>query len=103
MAKELTIMTINVVTFIPPAVEPGAPPISINTIWMNFPVSLSLVRSTELKPAVLGETAWKKEAKIRDSIGISLNSKKKKYRVGSMIRNAVAIRIIFDCTEYLWM
>lgn len=41
----------------PPAVEPGEPPISIRIIITDCPVSLMAVRSAVLKPAVLGVTA----------------------------------------------
>ena len=52
-----------VVTFTPPAVEPGAPPININTIERNLLLSLNAPLSTALKPAVRGVTVQKKEFK----------------------------------------
>ena len=48
--------TAIVVVFIPPAVEPGEPPISIRIIIRYNPVSLIAVRFTVLNPAVLGVT-----------------------------------------------
>ena len=44
--------TAIVVVFIPPAVEPGEPPISISTIIIVLLLSLICARSTVLKPAV---------------------------------------------------
>ena len=48
--------TATVVTFIPPAVEPGAAPISIKIIVINCPTPDNWFKSTVLKPAVLGDT-----------------------------------------------
>ena len=48
--------TAIVVVFIPPAVEPGEPPISIRIIMKYNPVSPIAVRSAVLNPAVLGVT-----------------------------------------------
>ena len=47
------ISTVKVVVFIPPAVEPGEPPISINSIITAFDASLISEMSMVLKPAVL--------------------------------------------------
>ena len=44
--------TAKVVVFIPPAVEPGEPPISIRMIIMAVPDSSIAARSVVLKPAV---------------------------------------------------
>lgn len=44
--------TATVVVFIPPAVDPGEPPISINIMKMKIPGSLKAVRFMVLKPAV---------------------------------------------------
>ena len=77
--------TPTVVVFIPPAVDPGDPPISIRIIMINCPLWLITVKSAVLNPAVLGVTAWKKDSNIRSCIGASENSKKKKYRVGKLI------------------
>ena len=48
--------TAKVVVLIPPAVEPGEPPIIISTNIINRPLSVNAARSTVLKPAVLGAT-----------------------------------------------
>ena len=48
--------TAIVVVFIPPAVDPGEPPINIRIIIRYNPVSLIAVRFIVLKPAVLGVT-----------------------------------------------
>jgi len=53
-----------VVVLMPPAVDPGEPPVIIRIIIINTPASLSMVKSTVLNPAVLGVTDWKKEPKI---------------------------------------
>ena len=50
--------TARVVTLMPPAVEPGAPPVSMRKIIRSLPFSLSTERSRVLKPAVLGVTAF---------------------------------------------
>ena len=46
-------ITAKVVVFIPPAVDPGEPPISIRSIIIKTPDSSICERSVELKPAVL--------------------------------------------------
>ena len=46
-------ITAMVVVFIPPAVDPGEPPMSIKTIMSIWPASVIFVRSAVLKPAVL--------------------------------------------------
>ena len=48
--------TARVVVFIPPAVEPGEPPISIRIMISICPTSLSKVKFAVLNPAVLGVT-----------------------------------------------
>ena len=48
--------TARVVVFIPPAVEPGEPPMSISIMISICPTSLSKVKSAVLNPAVLGVT-----------------------------------------------
>lgn len=48
-----------VVVLIPPAVEPGEPPININTQVSNFDAEVRLPVSTLLKPAVLAVVAEK--------------------------------------------
>ena len=93
-------MTAKVVVFMPPAVDPGEPPININAIMIMQPVSLIVVRSTVLNPAVLGVTDWKKELQIRSFSGASENSKKKKYAAGIRIKSAVVVRITLLCIRY---
>ena len=48
--------TASVVVFMPPAVEPGEPPTSMQTIIIAWPGSLTRPRSTVLKPAVRSVT-----------------------------------------------
>ena len=49
--------TTKVVVLIPPAVEPGLPPISISTVVSRELLSESEDKSVVLNPAVLGVTA----------------------------------------------
>ena len=49
--------TATVVVFIPPAVDPGDPPISIRKMISMRPTPVNAERSEVLKPAVLGVTA----------------------------------------------
>ena len=53
VATIFKIRTAKVVVFMPPAVEPGDPPISISIIITDFDVGVIAVRSAVLKPAVL--------------------------------------------------
>ena len=46
------VTTAKVVTFIPPAVEPEEPPISIKNIIISLPDSETLSKETVLNPAV---------------------------------------------------
>ena len=46
--------TAIVVVFMPPAVDPGEPPINIRIMVNTRPASLKAARFTVLKPAVLG-------------------------------------------------
>ena len=94
--------TARVVVFIPPAVDPGEPPMSINIIVIAVPASLNCVKSAVLNPAVLGVTDWNRELQMRSPIGLSPNSNKKKYRAGSEINIAVVIRITLLCILYFW-
>ncbi|CAN4047882.1 RNA polymerase sigma factor sigV, partial [Dysosmobacter welbionis] len=48
--------TASVVVFMPPAVEPGEPPMSISMVIIVCPLSLIAVKSAVLKPAVRGVT-----------------------------------------------
>ena len=63
--RALRTSTAIVVVFMPPAVEPGEPPISIRMMLINFPESENAAKSVVLKPAVLVVTDWKSEARIR--------------------------------------
>ena len=92
--------TAIVVVFIPPAVEPGEPPISIRMIISRSPVSLISVRSTVLNPAVLGVTDWNREDRNLFPRGRSANSQKKKYMAGNVRRTAVTVRITLLCMVY---
>ena len=76
--NEVENMTANVVVFIPPAVDPGDPPISINIVVIAIPTSVMDNWSTVLNPAVLGVTDWNMELQNRSASGASVNSKKKK-------------------------
>ena len=57
-------ITTTVTVFIPPAMLPGAPPISIKNIIKSFVASLSSAIFTVDMPAVLAETDWNDETKI---------------------------------------
>ena len=50
-------ITAIVEVFIPPAVEPGEPPINIKIIKIVNPISLTPLRLIVLNPAVLGVIA----------------------------------------------
>ncbi len=50
------------VVLMPPAVEPGLPPINIKIIVKNFPLSDKAAVSTVLNPAVLAVTELNKDA-----------------------------------------
>ena len=56
-ARVLKRRTAKVVVLMPPAVEPGLPPINMRTVVSALPDSESFVKSMVLKPAVLGVTA----------------------------------------------
>ena len=55
----------------PPAVEPGLPPMSIRIMVSIWPDSVSLLKSAVLKPAVRVVTDWNKDTRIRFPAGIS--------------------------------
>lgn len=105
--KEVTSLSLNmdkadetstmiVVIFIPPAVDPGAPPISIRMIMIILPLSLKLTRLWVLNPAVLVVMDWKKEENNRSRIGNAWNSTVKKKTAGTRIS-----RIVIKRTERL--
>ena len=66
-ANAVVNITATVVTFIPPAVEPGAPPISISVMVSAWPGPSSSDRGTVLYPAVRGVTAANREQRIRSA------------------------------------
>ena len=92
--------TAMVVVFMPPAVEPGLPPMSMSPMVMVWPVSLRAVRSAVLKPAVLGVTDWNADSRIRLPMGSAENSKKKKYSAGTRSKTPVEARITLLCIRY---
>lgn len=65
--------TARVVTLIPPAVEPGHPPINIRMMVRSWLLSVSLPTSIVLKPAVLGVTAQNRAFKTASEVLISAN------------------------------
>ena len=73
--------TVNVVVFIPPAVEPGEPPISINNIITAFEASLIFEISIVLNPAVLVVTDWNAAANKRFPADRFFKSQMKKKRL----------------------
>ena len=68
----------NVVVFIPPAVDPGDPPISISMIVRISPAPLSVFWSAVLNPAVLVVTDWNRDYRILSLRGRPMNSAQKK-------------------------
>ena len=97
VAAAFAINTASVVVFIPPAVEPGDPPIIIRKIITACDAPVISERITVLKPAVLGVTDWKKEASTRFPMGSEEKSTKKKNMAGRTRRNAVVTRITLLC------
>ena len=55
---------VNVVVLIPPAVDPGLPPINIKTFINIFELVVNEAISIVLKPAVLAVTEANKDAQI---------------------------------------
>ena len=62
VAAALESRTASVVVFMPPAVDPGEPPMSIRRIITPSDAPDMAGRSTVLKPAVLGVTDWNRAA-----------------------------------------
>lgn len=56
------IITANVPTLMPPAVEPEPPPMNIKTIVRSIPLSERVAQSVVAKPAVRGVIAQNREA-----------------------------------------
>ena len=69
VAIAFKISTEKVVVFIPPAVDPGEPPISINNIITAFDASLISEMFIVLNPAVLVVTDWNVAANRRFPMG----------------------------------
>ena len=64
MEKIFKVAKANVLVFIPPAVDAGEPPIHIKKIINNNVDTFIVVKSTVLKPAVLGVMALNAEVVI---------------------------------------
>ena len=60
-AIEFATNTASVVVFMPPAVDPGDPPINISIIVTACPALDIAFKSAVLNPAVRGVTAWNTE------------------------------------------
>ncbi|MPN48259.1 hypothetical protein SDC9_195865 [bioreactor metagenome] len=88
----------------PPAVEPGLPPINISIIVRSLPESDMEATSTTLNPAVLGVIAQNKDAMIFCGIVMpaSVLSYSNAYmsNVPMTIRMAVAESTILVCNSY---
>ena len=100
--------TAMVVVFIPPAVEPGEPPISIRMIISISPVSVSRVRSAVLNPAVLGVTDWNREVQILSPRGRPENSQKEVNsrncnQNSSNSQNNFTLHIIFFKLQFIFL
>ena len=89
--------TARVVVFMPPAVEPGEPPISIRRTIKPCDALDMAGRATVLKPAVLGVTDWKRDVSRRLSVGSAEKSVKKKNAAGRAMRRLVVTRITLLC------
>ena len=96
-ATMLASSTARVVVFIPPAVEPGEPPMSMSRIMTAWDTPPMAARSAVLNPAVRGVTDWKKESHSRSPTGSPVNSKKKNHTAGSRITRAVVTKITWLC------
>lgn len=92
--------TATVETFIPPAVEPEQPPVSMRAISASTPASLICERSAELKPAVLAVTDWNSEWSTRSFIGSPTYSTLKKNTAGRNISIPVVTSTSFDWSLY---
>ena len=102
----LSTSTAAVVIFIPPAVEPVEPPISIRQIIRRILPSENAARSTVLKPAVRIVTDWNMEARSLSEAPIPryafpLYSKSRKPTVPPKNRIAVITSTSFVCTLIL--
>ena len=70
-AQPASTRTAIVVVFIPPAVEPGEPPMSIKMMLTRYVTGEDAARSMEFIPAVLADTEAKNELIILSKIFIS--------------------------------
>ena len=88
-----------VVVLIPPAIDPGEPPINIKNIIIKRVLPLNAPISILLKPAVLHEIEWNSDDIIFFEVekfwSVWLHSSIKKTRVPKIIRTPVTIRTIF--------
>ena len=81
----------------PPAVDPGDPPISIKTISSMLPVPDREDKEAVLKPAVLGVIVRNRERKTRSLTDPEVYSNKNKRSIGMMIRTPVVARTTLLC------
>ena len=86
--------------FIPPAVEPEQPPMSMSTVISIAPDSLMTERSAVLKPAVLAVTDWKREWSMRSFMGSPEYSAKKKNTAGRRSSSPEVTRTTLVCKRY---
>ena len=89
--------TATVVVFIPPAVDPGEPPMSMSTMVTATARPLREVRSAVLKPAVRGVTDWNRLIHTRSPRGRAENSSKKNHAAGATMSTAVVTRMTLLC------
>ena len=89
-----------VVVFIPPAVDPGDPPISIHRIISAWLSPLTPFSSIVLNPAVRSVTDWNRDGRIRLSIGSCSISVSKNQTKGIRIIAPDAARAILLCSRY---
>lgn len=95
----------KVLVFIPPPVEPGEAPINMR-IRIKKVVALVIIEIlTVLKPAVLGVTAWKMDARIFSLMGIPLrtlfHSSKENNKAPVIIRVRDVRKTILKCRGIL--
>lgn len=93
--------TATEVVLMPPAVEPGLPPMNMSMTVRSFEASESAAVSTLLKPAVLGVTAEKKLTSICSPSGMSAfmrpRSRKKKSSAPPKMSMSVVRMTSFVC------
>ena len=91
--------TAKVLVLIPPAVEPEEPPTNMSAMVVKMTTFLTAPgpeSGKTLNPAVRGETAVKKEEKMRSCQGRS-DSARIKSRVGIKISRVVVTKTTFVC------